>query len=80
MSSFCWTVIRARWASKAVDSSESRLSTTSAAWLRWSSDVAEERRRLALDARAPRPSANRRIGSRSGITARRTSAISRLST
>ena len=27
MSSFCWTLICARWASKAVDSSESRLST-----------------------------------------------------
>ena len=36
MSSFCWTVIRARWASNAVDSSESRLSTTSATRARWS--------------------------------------------
>ena len=79
MSSFCWTVIRARCASNAVDSSESRLSMTSAAWLRWSS-TSRKNGPASGSTRSTSPSANLRIGSRRGSTARRTSAISRLST
>ena len=53
-------------------------STTSAAWLRWSS-TSRKNGAASVSTRETWPSANLRIGSRSGSTARRTSAISRFS-
>ena len=77
MSSFCWTEIRARWASKAVDSSASRLSTVSAIRARWS-PTSRKNGAGSGRCRGPRRRRTGCIGSRSGITARRTSASSRL--
>ncbi len=53
MSSFCWRPICAMWASNADESSESRLSMVSETRDRWSSDVAEVRRGLGIDALDP---------------------------
>ena len=53
MSSFCCTEIRARCASKAVDSSESRVSIVVRGAAEVVGDVAEERRRVGVDAAAP---------------------------
>ena len=77
MSSFCWTEICARWASNAVESSWSSPSTVSATRFRWSST---SRKNGAASSSMPgtAPVAKRRIGSRSGRTARLASAISRL--
>ena len=79
MSSFCCTEIRARCASKAVDEQVVEAVDLLRDPRQVVGDVAEERRGLPCDARGtPCRGETGRIGSRSGSTARRTSAISRL--
>ena len=78
MSSFCWTEIWARCASKAVDSRVSSVSIVSATRIDVVGDVAEERRGLLGARTAPSRWRTASSARAAGCTARRTSASSRL--
>ena len=80
MSSFCWIEICARWASNAVGQQRVEVVDRLRDPGEVVGDVAEVRRRPRGGCRRRAPAANRLIGSRSGSTARRTSASSRLRT